>query len=149
MAGCHVKAGHHQRCTSSIASLQQPCRKTLESCAPGYKIPVRNQESESYVRMGSGLDISVFADANYAEKADDRRSVFEVAVTVGKSSVSWFSSTQKIVTLSTTETEYIALGDGVKEALFVKGVLSFIIPSMDEFLILSTCVIPVLNFISR
>ena len=38
----------------------------------------------------------------------------EVAVTVGKSSVSWFSSTQKIVTLSTTEAEYVALGDEVK-----------------------------------
>ena len=55
-----------------------------------------------------------------------------VAVTVGKSSVSWFSSTQKIVTLSTTETEYVALGDGVKEALFVKGVLSFISPYISE-----------------
>ena len=52
---------------------------------------------------GSGLDISVFADANYAEKAGNRRSVAGVAVTVGKSSVSWFSSTQNIVTLSTTE----------------------------------------------
>ena len=81
---------------------------------------------------GSGLEISVFADANYAEKADGRISVSRVAVTVGKSSVSWFSSTQKIVTLSTTEAEYVTLGDGVKEALFVKGVLSFIIPSIPE-----------------
>ena len=55
-----------------------------------------------------------------------------VAVTVGKSSVSWFSSTQNIVTLSTTEAEYVALGGGVKEALFVDGVLSFIIPSISE-----------------
>ena len=81
---------------------------------------------------GSGLDISVFADENYAEKADDRRSVSGVAVTVGKSSVCWFSSTQKILTLSTTEAEYVAPGDGVKEALFVKGVISFIIPSISE-----------------
>ena len=81
---------------------------------------------------GSGLEISVFADANYAEKADDRRPVSGVAVTVGKSSVSWFSSTQKTVTLSTADTEYVALGDGAKEALFVKGVLSFIIPSISE-----------------
>ena len=81
---------------------------------------------------GSGLEISVFADANYAEKADDRRSVSGVAVTVDKSSVHWFSSTQKIVTLSTTEAEYVALGDGVKKALFVKGVLSLIIPSISE-----------------
>ena len=81
---------------------------------------------------GSGLEISVFADENYAKKADDRRFVSGVAVTVGKSSVSWFSSSQKIVTISTTEAEYVALGDGVKEALFVKGVLSFIIPSISE-----------------
>ena len=64
--------------------------------------------------------------------ADDRRSASGVAVTVGKSSVSWFSSPQKIVTLSTTEAEYVALGDGVKKVFFVKGVLSFIIPSISE-----------------
>ena len=63
---------------------------------------------------GSGLEVSVFADANYTEKADDRRSVSGVAVTIGKSSISWFCSTQKILTLSTTEAEYVAPGDGVK-----------------------------------
>ena len=75
------------------------------------------------------MNLSVFADANYAEKADDRRSVSGVAVTLGNSVVSWVSSTQKIVTLSTTEAEYVALGDGVKEALFAKSVLYFIVPS--------------------
>ena len=45
------------------------------------------------------MNLSVFADANYAEKADDRRSVSGVAVTLGNSVVSWVSSTQKIVTL--------------------------------------------------
>ena len=54
------------------------------------------------------MDLSVYTDANYAEKADDRRSVSGVAVTVGNSTVSWSSSTQKIVTLS-TEAEYVAL----------------------------------------
>ena len=78
---------------------------------------------------GSGLNLSVSADANYAEQADDRRSVSGVAVTLGNSVVSWVSSTQKIVTLSTTEAEYVALGDGVKESLFAKSVLSFIVPS--------------------
>ena len=81
---------------------------------------------------GSGLNLSVFADANYAEKADDRRSVSGVAVTLGNSVVSWVSSTQKIVTLSTTEAEYVALGDGVKEPWFAKSVLSFIVPSLSE-----------------
>ena len=74
----------------------------------------------------SGLNLLVFADANYAEKADDRRrSVSGVAVTLGNSVVSWVSSTQEIVTLSTTEAEYVALGDGVKEALFAKAGVIF------------------------
>ena len=76
------------------------------------------------------MNLWVFADANYAEKADDRRSVSGVAVTLGNSVVSWVSSTQKIVTLSNTEAEYVALGDGVKEALFAKSVLSFIVPPL-------------------
>ena len=68
----------------------------------------------------------MYTGANYAEKADDRRFVSGEAVTVGNSTVSWSCSTQKIVTFSTTEAEYVALGDGVKEGLLVKAVLSLI-----------------------
>ena len=66
------------------------------------------------------MNLSMFADANYPEKADDRRSVSGVAVTLGNSVVSWVSSTQKIVTLSTTEAEYVALGDGTKRSVVRK-----------------------------
>lgn len=78
------------------------------------------------------FDLSVYTDSNYAEKPDDRRSVSGVAVTLGKSTIAWLSSTQRIVTLSTTEAEYVALGDGVKEALFAKAVVSFIVPSLSK-----------------
>lgn len=44
--------------------------------------------------------------------------------------VNWFSRTQKSVTLSTTEAEYVAMGDGVKEALYVRGILRFLRPEM-------------------
>ena len=60
---------------------------------------------------GPDFTLSVYTDANFAEKADDRRSVSGV---VGSATVSWLSITQKIVTLSTTEADYVALGDGVK-----------------------------------
>lgn len=58
---------------------------------------------------GSGLDLAVYTDdANYAEKADNRRSV------PGNSVVSWVSSTQLDGHISTSEAEYVALGDGEK-----------------------------------
>ena len=80
----------------------------------------------------SKLALSVYTDSNSAEKADDRRSVSGIAVCLGLSTISWFSSTQKTVSLSTTEAEYRALGDGVKEALFAKSVASFMMPSISE-----------------
>ncbi|CAB1112078.1 unnamed protein product [Ectocarpus sp. CCAP 1310/34] len=71
----------------------------------------------------------VYVDADFASKATDRRSVSGALVLVADCLVAWISRTQKCVTLSTTEAEYVAMGDGVKEALFVKGMLEFLRPS--------------------
>ena len=46
----------------------------------------------------------------------------------GGAFVFWFSRTQKCVTLSTSEAEYVALGDAVKEFLFLRQVWRFMIP---------------------
>ena len=43
--------------------------------------------------------------------------------------VAWISRAQKCVTLSTTEAEYVSMGDGVKEGLSVNEVLKFLAPS--------------------
>ena len=42
--------------------------------------------------------------------------------------VSHTSKTQRVVSLPTSEAEYIAAGEGIKEALFVRAVLSFTAP---------------------
>ena len=77
----------------------------------------------------SGILLEVFADADYASKATDRRSVSGELITCGGASVCWFSRTQKCVTPSTSEAEYVALGDAVKELLFLRQVWRFMLPS--------------------
>ena len=77
---------------------------------------------------GSGLSLNVNADADYANKDNDRRSISGIAVTLGSTAVSYASKTRRVVSLSTSKAEYIAAGDDVKEALFVLAVLSFIAP---------------------
>ena len=52
-----------------------------------------------------------------------------IAVTLGGTVVSHASKTQHVVSLSTSEAEYITAGDGVKEAMFVRTLLSFIVPA--------------------
>ena len=79
----------------------------------------------TYVR-GLGLSFNVYADAGYANRDNDSRSVSGIAVTLGGTVVSHASKTQRVVSLSTSEAKYTAAGDGFKEALFVRAVLSFI-----------------------
>ena len=71
----------------------------------------------------------MFADADYASKATDRRSVSGGVIMCGGASVGWFSRTQKCVTLSTSEAEYVALGDAVRELLFLRQIWRFMLPS--------------------
>ena len=77
----------------------------------------------------SGISLEVFAGAYYASKVTDRRSVSGGVIMCGGASVCWFSRTQKCVTLSTSEAEYVALGDAVKELLFLRHVWRFMLPS--------------------
>ena len=73
-----------------------------------------------------GLELVGFAVADYASKATDKKSVSGGAVMFASACVCWFSRTQKCVKLSTTEAEYVALGDTIKEAMFIRYECSFI-----------------------
>ena len=62
-----------------------------------------------------GFHLISFADADYASRSTDRRSV---VVMCAGGAVSWHSKTQKCVTLSTTQAEYEVMSDMGKEILF-------------------------------
>ena len=65
-----------------------------------------------------------FADANFADKNDDRRSVSGSVILFAGGAISWFSRTQRCVSLSTSEAEYVSLSDYcVKDVLFLRGLL--------------------------
>lgn len=75
----------------------------------------------------SGLDVTAYADADWANDDGDRRSYTGYVFTIGKSIVSWESRKQKTVALSSTEAEYISLTDTCKEGLFIRKFLKDII----------------------
>ena len=79
---------------------------------------------------GSGLKLTMFADADYAAASNDRRPVSGVAVMLGDTVIDWKSSTQKLVTTATCEAQYVAICDASKEALFTRAVLVFLQPDL-------------------
>ncbi|CAB1112502.1 unnamed protein product [Ectocarpus sp. CCAP 1310/34] len=89
---------------------------------------VRTSDLGITFRRGSvaRLSMEVFADADCARKAADRRSVSGGLVMCVGGCISWFSRTQKCVTLSTTEAEYASLADVMKEVLVFGFILCVI-----------------------
>lgn len=73
-----------------------------------------------FVKSGS-FDLSVFADADFANNVVDRRSYSGFIIKIGDSTVCWESRKQRCVAHSTTEAEYLALSDSCKEICFVRN----------------------------
>lgn len=67
--------------------------------------------------------LSGFADADYANDVDTRRSTTGYVITVSGSVVCWKSRRQRSVALSTTEAEYMAMGDCVKHLVLFRRLM--------------------------
>ena len=79
--------------------------------------------------LNSGVQLELYVDAHYAH--NDRKSVSGGVVMCAGASVSFYSRTQECITLSTTETEYVAMATGSRETLFMRYIGSFIFPDRD------------------
>ncbi|XP_042041299.1 secreted RxLR effector protein 161-like [Salvia splendens] len=77
-----------------------------------------------YFRCEEGVKLVGYVDSNYVNDMDKRKSTTSYVFTVCRSCISWKSQLQHIVALSTTESEYIAITEAMKEAVWLKGVLS-------------------------
>ncbi|KAH9655560.1 Integrase catalytic domain-containing protein [Citrus sinensis] len=73
---------------------------------------------------GASPEVAGFVDSNYAADKDRRRSITGFVFTMCGGAISWKSSLQSVVALSTTEAEYIALTKAVKEAIWLRGLVS-------------------------
>lgn len=71
----------------------------------------------------NNMKVQGYCDSDFAADLDRRRSISGYVFTIGGNVVSWKSSLQQVVALSTTEAEYIALTEAVKEAIWLRGLL--------------------------
>ena len=65
----------------------------------------------------------LLVDADSAGNVDIRRSTIGYVYTLGGTAVSWGSQLQKIVALSTTEAEYVAITEASKEMVWLQSFL--------------------------
>ena len=68
-------------------------------------------------------DLVCYSDSDYAGDPDSRRSVSGFILYVKGVPISWRSKAQRSVTLSSSEAEWVALSEAVKEIMFVLQLL--------------------------
>lgn len=71
-----------------------------------------------------------YSDAVYAGDIETRRSTSGVVCCFGGAAVSWISKKQRCVTLLTTESEYIAGSEAVKELIWLKRLFRELLPTV-------------------
>lgn len=73
--------------------------------------------------QNSTAPLIAFTDANWAENRTDRKSTSGFLCKAFNSSISWSSKRQDIVAISTTESEFYALAETVREIKWLKALL--------------------------
>ena len=76
----------------------------------------------TYSNSGNSIP-QIYSDATWASDIYTQRSVQAYVVLLYGAAVSWHCGTQKSISLSSTESEYFALSETVKEAVFIKHIM--------------------------
>ena len=79
--------------------------------------------SKALCFKGGDMVLTGYVDADLAGNVDIRRSTTGYVYTLGGTAVSWGSQLQKIIALSTTEAEYVAVTEANKEMVWLQSFL--------------------------
>ena len=66
--------------------------------------------------------METYTDSDFRACLDTRRSVSGAVLMLAKGAISWHSKIQEVTASGTSEAEYVALSEGVKEVLFLRQV---------------------------
>ena len=75
------------------------------------------------VETETSLKLQGYVDADFTGDIDSRKNTTGFVFTLGGTAISWASNLQMIVTLSTTEAEYVAATEAGKEMIWLHGFL--------------------------
>jgi hypothetical protein len=76
-----------------------------------------------FYRKGEKQELIGYTDSDYAGDQDDRKSTSGYVFMLSSGAVSWSSKKQPVVTLSTTEAEFIAAASSVCQSVWLRRIL--------------------------
>ncbi|XP_073138957.1 secreted RxLR effector protein 161-like [Henckelia pumila] len=91
-----------------------------------------------FEKQQDGIDPVVgYVDSDFAGILDTRNSLTGYVFTFYGTTITWKSNLQSVVALSTTEAEFIAVTEAIKEGLWLKGMIAELGVKQDQVIIAS------------
>ena len=103
--------------------IKDPHTKHLSACKHTLRYIKGTTKLGLMFREGSEFELVGYCDADWAGDKVDRKSMTGYLFKLGNSIITWKCKKQQTIALSSTEAEYMALGDAVKEALWIRQLL--------------------------
>ena len=99
--------------------MNNPCKEHWEALKWILR-DLRGTTTHALCFGGSNTILQGHVDSNMAGDKDSRRSTIGYVFTIGGTIVSWILKLQKVVSLSTTEVEYVAATEASKEMIWLQ-----------------------------
>lgn len=112
-------------CQNSVRIPWKAVRKIISYLSGTIYTELCFQKSDTYPIVG-------YTDADFGGELDSRCSTSRYAFFIYGNLVSWSNKTQKCVSQSTTEAEYVAASESSKEAVLVKNLFPELIESQQK-----------------
>lgn len=77
------------------------------------------------------MELVCYSDADYAGDVVDRKSTSGYVCMLGGATVCWRSERQSVVATSTTEAEYVAAAEAVKEIIWARRMVEELVESIN------------------
>ncbi|XP_063634664.1 uncharacterized protein LOC134805278 [Cydia splendana] len=105
-------------------NVENPTKQDVVKVKRIFRYLVGTKEKGILFKRNSPLEIiNAYSDSDYAGDPKTRRSTSGSVLMIANGPVSWASKRQPIVSLSSTEAEFIAAAECCKEALYLKSFL--------------------------
>ncbi|KAK2986839.1 hypothetical protein RJ640_011064 [Escallonia rubra] len=121
--GEKVDSTLYKQIVGSLMYMENPTEKHMLAAKRIFRYLQGTRDFGLFYKKSKKLDFFGFTDSDYAGDQDDRRSTSGYVFMLGTGAVSWSSKKQSIVTLSTTEAEFVAATACACQAIWLRRIL--------------------------
>ena len=104
--------------------LDKPTEQSWRAVKRIYRYLKGTQNHGILFKTDGNPSLQVYCDADYAGDVKTRLSRTGIVTMLASGPISWYSSKQKCIAVSTTEAEYVAASEATKELIWLKRLLS-------------------------